>query len=162
MKNKLILFLALVIAFGSTTISNGQTKKKKSKNPALFTNAVYEGNDNVYNKNRLKEGEFYTPILQGTYPDPAITRKGDDYDMVCSSFAMLPGASMFHSKDLVNWTDLGGVFDNIEEFNPNNTGISEGVYVPGITYNPHDDTFYMIVTAFTGGMGNIVVKTKDP
>ena len=24
------------------------------------------------------------------------------------------------------------------------------------------DTFYMIVTAFAGGLGNIVVKTKDP
>src|SRR5690606_6824902 len=124
--------------------------------------AVYEGNDDVYNKNPLKEGEFYTPILQGTYPDPAITRKGDDYYMVCSSFAMFPGVPIFHSKDLVNWTDLGGVLDNIEEFNPHNTGISEGVYAPGITYNPHNDTFYMIVTAFTGGLGNIVVKTKDP
>src|SRR5690606_21914949 len=112
MKNKLILFLALVIAFGATTISNGQTKKKKSKNPALFTNAVYEGNDDVYYRSPLREGECCTCILQGTYPDPARTRQGDGYYVVCSSYAMFPGVPILHSKDLVSWTDLGGVLDN--------------------------------------------------
>ncbi|MBU3821412.1 glycoside hydrolase family 43 protein [Flavobacteriaceae bacterium XHP0103] len=160
-KTRLICF-CFTLAFLSFTGLNSQTLKKKSKNPALFTNAVYQGNDQVYKDFPLEAGEFYTPILQGCYPDPAITRKGDDYYMVCSSFAMFPGVPIFHSKDLVNWTDLGGVLDNIEEFNPHDTGISAGVYAPGITYNPHNDTFYMIVTAFTGGLGNIIVKSKDP
>ncbi|MFX0557240.1 glycoside hydrolase family 43 protein [Maribacter sp. CXY002] len=132
------------------------------KNTPIFTKVTYEGNDQVYNEYTLKEDEFFNPILQGCYPDPAITRKGDDYYMVCSSFAMFPGVPIFHSKDLVNWTDLGGVLDDITEFNPHDTGISQGVYAPGITYNPHNDTFYMIVTAFSGGLGNIIVKTKDP
>ncbi|MCX2679155.1 glycoside hydrolase family 43 protein [Galbibacter sp. EGI 63066] len=161
MKKIKILLLCLGVTLASSEV-NGQTKKGKSKNPALFINAVYEGNDDVYNKIPLNEGEFYTPILQGCYPDPAITRKGDDYYMVCSSFAMFPGVPIFHSKDLVNWTDLGGVLDDVTEFNPDDSGISEGVYAPGITYNPHNDTFYMIVTAFSGGLGNIIVKTKDP
>lgn len=141
---------------------NSQTKKNTSKNPAVFSKVVYQGDDDIYKKNPLKADEFYTPILQGCYPDPAITRKGDDYYMVCSSFAMFPGVPIFHSKDLVNWTDLGGVLNNVNEFNPHDTGISAGVYAPGITYNPHNDTFYMIVTAFSGGLGNIIVKTKDP
>lgn len=150
-----------MLAFTSFTTINGQTKAEL-KNAPVFTNATYQGNDRVYKDNPLKENEFYTPILQGCYPDPAITRKGDDYYMVCSSFAMFPGVPIFHSKDLVNWTDLGGVLNNIEEFNPHDTGISGGVYAPGITYNPNNDTFYMIVTAFSGGLGNIIVKTKDP
>ena len=134
----------------------------QKKNTPIFTKVIYEGNDEVYNKYTLEKDEFFNPILQGCYPDPAITRKGDDYYMVCSSFAMFPGVPIFHSKDLVNWTDLGGVLDDITEFNPHDTGISQGVYAPGITYNPHNDTFYMIVTAFSGGLGNIIVKTKDP
>lgn len=144
------------------TGANGQVQKNAHKNAALFTKVVYQGDDEIYKKNPLKADEFYTPILQGCYPDPAITKKGDDYYMVCSSFAMFPGVPIFHSKDLVNWTDLGGVLNNVNEFNPHDTGISQGVYAPGITYNPHNDTFYMIVTAFSGGLGNIIVKTKDP
>ena len=137
-------------------------KEKTAKNPPVFSNVVYQGDDQIYKNNPLKPDEFYSPILQGCYPDPAITRKGDDYYMVCSSFAMFPGVPIFHSKDLVNWTDLGGVLNNVSEFNPHDTGISQGVYAPGITYNPHNDTFYMIVTAFSGDIGNIIVKTKDP
>ncbi len=159
MKNKqfIVWCITLLLAF---TAVNAQSKK--DKNAPIFSNFVYEGKDQVYKDNPLKENEFYTPILQGCYPDPAITRKGDDYYMVCSSFAMFPGVPIFHSKDLVNWTDLGGILDDINEFNPHDTGISGGVYAPGITYNPHNDTFYMIVTAFSGGLGNIIVKTKDP
>jgi alpha-N-arabinofuranosidase len=155
-KTLLFLTLTLVSFFGA------ESQNKSKNNPAIFSNAVYKGNDQVYMDNPLKSDEFYTPILQGCYPDPAITRKGDDYYMVCSSFAMFPGVPVFHSKDLVNWTDLGGVLNDVTQFNPQDTGISQGVYAPGITYNPHNDTFYMIVTAFSGGLGNIIVKTKDP
>ena len=157
-KTQVLLFLSIVLL--SFTGANSQNKQKN--NPPLFSNFSYQGNDKVYTDNPLKSDEFYTPILQGCYPDPAITRKGDDYYMVCSSFAMFPGVPIFHSKDLVNWTDLGGVLNDVTQFDPHDTGISAGVYAPGITYNPHNDTFYMIVTAFSGGLNNIIVKTKDP
>ncbi|WP_318311761.1 glycoside hydrolase family 43 protein [Flagellimonas crocea] len=138
------------------------SKPIKASNKPLFTKVVYEGNDQIYLDNPLQDNEFYTPILQGCYPDPAITRKGDDYYLVCSSFAMFPGVPIFHSNDLVNWTQLGHVLDRTSQLDVHDTGISQGVYAPGITYNPHNDTFYMIVTAFAGGLGNIVVKSKDP
>lgn len=150
------------LCFFKGTAQNPIQKKKQTKQTAVFSTVSYVGDDQIYRDAPLKPDEFYTPILQGCYPDPAITKKGDDYYMVCSSFAMFPGVPIFHSKDLVNWTDLGGVLNNVSEFNPHDTGISEGVYAPGITYNPHNDTFYMIVTAFSGGLGNIIVKTKDP
>lgn len=152
-KKELLLTLLAIICFASGF---------SQKNEPIFSNFVYQGNDKVYKNNPLKPNEFYNPILQGCYPDPAITRKGDDYYMVCSSFAMFPGVPIFHSKDLVNWTDLGGVLNDVSQFNPHDTGISAGVYAPGITYNKNNDTFYMITTAFTGGLGNIIVKTKDP
>jgi len=159
MKIKSNFFSALI--FVALISFSGISQSKKAKAP-IFSEFTYQGNDQVYKDFSLAEDEFYSPILQGCYPDPAITHKGDDYYMVCSSFAMFPGVPIFHSKDLVNWTDLGGVLDDVSEFNPHDTGISGGVYAPGITYNPHNDTFYMIVTAFSGGLGNIIVKTKDP
>ena len=156
--------LAIILVFGSVNNSSAKQLLKKANvtNAPVFSNFEYSGNDQIYTDNPLKEDEFYNPILQGCYPDPAICRKGDDYYMVCSSLAMFPGVPIFHSKDLVNWTDLGGVLDNVSEFDPHDAGISDGIYAPGITYNPHNDIFYMIVTAFTGGLGNIIVKTKDP
>jgi len=157
-KTQVLLFLSIV----SFSFTGAESQNKSKNNSPLFSNFTYQGNDKNYANNPLNSDEFYTPILQGCYPDPAITRKGDDYYMVCSSFAMFPGVPVFHSKDLVNWTDLGGVLNDVTQFNPHDTGISQGVYAPGITYNPHNDTFYMIVTAFSGGLNNIIVKTKDP
>lgn len=128
----------------------------------LFTYFKYKGKDEVYQKNPLKANEFYTPILQGCYPDPSITRKGDDYYLVNSSFAFFPGVPIFHSKDLVNWKQIGHVLDRPLQLKVTNAGMSEGIYAPDISYNPHNETFYMITTQFAGGIGNMVVKTKDP
>lgn len=164
MRKGSILMLALIAIFGVTvSIASGQSKGKSIKKSApIFSQVVYKGDDQIYKDNPLGIDEFYNPILQGCYPDPAITRKGDDYYMVCSSFAMFPGVPIFHSKDLVNWKQIGHVLDRTSQLDVHDTGISAGVYAPGITYNPHNDTFYMITTAFAGGSGNIVVKTKDP
>ncbi len=151
---KIAAFLILSILFTTNMLA-------QSKGP-VFTSATYQGRDKVYMENPLGEDEFYNPILQGCYPDPAITKKGDDYYMVCSSFAMFPGVPIFHSNDLVNWTQIGHVLDRTSQLDVHNTPISAGVYAPGITYNPYNDTFYMITTAFAGGLGNIIVKTKDP
>jgi alpha-N-arabinofuranosidase len=159
-----ISMLTLLIAFYtfSAVSSTGDKAAKPSKNAPLFSNVVYQGDDQVYRDYPLEADEFYNPILQGCYPDPAITRKGDDFYLVCSTFAMFPGVPIFHSNDLVNWTQIGHVLDRTSQLDVHDTGISQGVYAPGITYNPHNDTFYMIVTAFAGGLGNIIVKTKDP
>lgn len=162
-KGKSILLLACAMLFSMTVFEgNAQSKRKSSNKGPVFSSVVYQGNDKVYKDYPLKSDEFYSPILQGCYPDPAITRKGDDYYMVVSSFAMFPGVPIFHSKDLVNWTQIGHVLDRTSQLDVHDTGISAGVYAPGIIYNPNNDTFYMITTAFAGGLGNFVVKTKDP
>ena len=164
LEGRQVVLLSAFMTLVSFAGFSGNIPKKgtQAKNAPVFSKVVYQGNDQVYNNHPLKAGEFYNPILQGCYPDPAITRKGEDYYLVCSSFAMFPGVPIFHSKDLVNWTQIGHVLDRVSQLNVHDTGISAGVYAPGITYNPHNDTFYMIVTAFAGGGGNIIVKTKDP
>jgi len=150
LKNKKMVMAAVaLLAFGSIS---AQT----------FSDFSYRGNDKIYTNNPLKEDEFYAPILQGCYPDPSITRKGDDYYLVNSSFSMFPGVPIFTSKDLVNWRQVGHVLDRPSQLKVEKSGVSQGIYAPDIKYNKHNDTFYMITTQIAGGIGNMVVKTKDP
>jgi len=150
LKNKKTLMAAVaLLAFGSIS---AQT----------FSDFSYRGNDKIYTNNPLKEDEFYSPILQGCYPDPSITRKGDDYYLVNSSFSMFPGVPIFTSKDLVNWKQVGHVLDRPSQLKVEKGGVSQGIYAPDIKYNKFNDTFYMITTQIAGGIGNMVVKTKDP
>lgn len=157
-KHSLFAITALI----SFSYAGAQTFKKISKNNPVFSQFTYKGNDNVYMENPLQPNEFYSPILQGCYPDPSITRKGKDYYLVNSSFAMVPGVPIFHSTDLVNWKQLGHVLDRPSQLKVEASGISAGIYAPQIIYNQYNDTFYMITTQIAGGIGNMVVKTKDP
>ena len=51
----------------------------------------------------LENGYYLNPILDGDYPDPAVFRENDDYYLCISTGNYLPGLTIFHSKDLVNW-----------------------------------------------------------
>lgn len=157
MKNVVFRMLALAVL----VVTNVSTGKSQQDLP-LFKRFTYKGDDQVYKSNPLAADEFYSPILQGCYPDPSITRKGDDYYLVCSSFAFFPGVPIFHSNDLVNWTQIGHVLDRTSQLRVETAGMAMGIFAPDILYNPHNETFYMITTQFAGGFGNIVVKTKDP
>ena len=64
--------------------------------------------------------------MQGCYPDPSITRKGDDYYLVNSSFAFFPGVPIFHSKDLVNWTQIGNVLERPTQLKVQDIEMSAG------------------------------------
>ena len=159
-KNLCLLSLIGLMTLNPLMEMNAQ--RKSATNNPIFTNYVYQGEDQVYENNPLKPDEFYNPILQGCYPDPSITRKGDDYYLVTSTFAMFPGVPIFHSKDLVNWTQIGHVLDRKSQLKVQDTGISAGIYAPSIKYNANNETFYMITTQFAGDINNMVVKTKDP
>ncbi|WP_454832436.1 family 43 glycosylhydrolase [Pseudoxanthomonas wuyuanensis] len=54
----------------------------------------------------LGDGYYRNPIVSGDHPDPTILKDGDDYYMTFSSFLSYPGAVIWHSKDLVNWTPI--------------------------------------------------------
>jgi alpha-N-arabinofuranosidase len=106
-----------------------------------------------------KEDTFQNPILPGFYPDPSITRVGDDYYMIHSSFSFFPGVPIFHSKDLVNWTQIGNVLDRPEQLDLDKLGASRGIFAPAISH--HEGTFYMVTTLIDNG-GNFVVTATDP
>lgn len=104
--------------------------------------------------NRVKN-----PILSGFYPDPSICRVGEDYYLVTSTFAYFPGVPIFHSKDLVNWKQIGNVLDRREQLRLTGARHSAGIYAPTIRY--HEGVFYLITTNVGNG-GNFIVTAKDP
>lgn len=131
-------------------------------NVALFDWFTYKGTDDFYQKNPLSgANSFYNPILPGWYSDPSICRAGDDYYLVTSTFCYYKGVPIFHSKDLVNWKQIGFVLDRPSQLkNFQGQNISGGIFAPAISYNPHNRTFYMIMTNVNAG--NFFVKTQNP
>jgi len=102
---------------------------------------------------------YTNPILSGFYPDPSICRAGDDYYIVNSSFAYFPGLPVFHSKDLVNWQQVGHALDRPEQLNLDGAGVSRGLFAPAISY--HKGVFYIVCTLIDK-LGNFVITSKDP
>jgi len=54
----------------------------------------------------LGDGSFRNPVVPGDHPYPTILKDGADYYMTFSSFQSCPGAVIWHSHDLVNWSPL--------------------------------------------------------
>lgn len=102
---------------------------------------------------------FRNPILAGFYPDPSICRAGDDFYIVNSSFAYYPGLPLFHSKDLLNWKQIGYAMDRPDQLNLDGAGVSRGLFAPSISY--HNGTFYIVCTEVSK-LGNFVITAKDP
>ncbi|MFI6876853.1 glycoside hydrolase family 43 protein [Streptomyces sp. NPDC050400] len=101
-----------------------------------------------------------TPVIPGFHPDPSVCRVGDDYYLACSSFEYVPGVPLFHSRDLVHWTQIGNVLDRPDQLRlPVDSPSSAGVYAP--TLRHHDGRFWLIVTVVGGG-GNLIVTATDP
>lgn len=120
-----------------------------------FSSFTYNGN----NATTPKPGEYLNPIIAGFYPDPSICRVGDDYYLANSAFNYFPGIPIWHSKDLVNWTQIGNVLDRPSQFAMRGGPVQGGTYAPTIRY--HDGTFYLVCT-LVGGIGNFYVTAKDP
>lgn len=125
--------------------------------PARFSRFTYDGRS----VERATPGpnQYRNPILSGYYPDPSVIRVGDDYYLALSSFAHYPGLPIFHSRDLVNWTQIANAIDRPEQLDFSGRRVSEAVFAPDISY--HDGTFYIVNTCVQC-RGNFVITAKDP
>ena len=111
-------------------------------------------------QNCYAQKKYYSnPILAGFYPDPSICKVGDDYYLVNSSFAYYPGLPLFHSKDLVNWKQIGYAMNRPGQLNLTGAGVSRGLFAPTIRY--YKGLFYIVCTLIDKG-GNFVITAKDP
>jgi len=123
---------------------------------AVFDRFLYEGQDAQPDPG---PGQYRNPILQGFYPDPSITRVGDDFYLVTSTFAWFPGIPVFHSRDLVTWRQIGNAIDRADQLDFGRLGLSRGVFAPAIEH--HRGTFYILNTCVDCG-GNFLITASDP
>ena len=116
-----------------------------------------------------KTVRYSNPIIHADWSDPDVCRVGDDYFMTASSFNQFPGLPILHSKDLVNWVQIGAALaDYAPAFRgsgvPGHGGgrarvqHGNGAWAPAIRY--HDGWFYI----FCGDpdRGIFMVRTQDP
>ena len=105
-----------------------------------------------------KDGTFRNPIIFADYSDPDVIRVGDDFYLIASSFNCVPGLPILHSKDLVNWTILGHVFQNypVQGFDVPQHG--NGVWAPSLRY--HNGEFYVYFGDPDNGI--FMSKAKNP
>ena len=118
----------------------------------------YTGRDAVFEQ-PLPPGHYRNPILAGFYPDPSITRAGDKFYLVSSTFAFFPGIPVFESDDLVHWKQIGNGIHRASQLNFAGLGVSRGVFAPTIEH--HDGLFYIFNTHVDAG-GNYVITARDP
>ncbi|HEU5130339.1 MAG TPA: family 43 glycosylhydrolase [Glycomyces sp.] len=101
------------------------------------------------------------PVVPGFYPDPTICRVGEDYYLAHSSFEYFPGAPIFHSRNLVSWTQIGNILDRREQFRRGDGRPSGGIY--GSTLRHHDGRFWFVTTNVgDAGSGQTIVTAEDP
>lgn len=156
------VFIWIILYVCSCNDKYNQKDFPTGNSVAFFDYFTYAGDDDYYKNNPLPDKtHFYNPILPGWYSDPSICTDGENYFLVTSTFTYFPGVPLFHSKDLVNWKQIGHVLDRPSQLdNFQGQGVSGGIFAPAISYNPHNQTYYMITTNV--GAGNFFVKTKDP
>ena len=121
--HKFKLILALLAILSLTSETESQTSRQPVWSP-----------DNG-------DGTYRNPVIYADYSDPDVTRVGDDYYMVSSSFSHFPGLPILHSKDLVNWKIIGHAVQNypVSEFDMPQHGMA--IWAPSIRF--HDNKFYI-------------------
>lgn len=126
--------------------------------PVSFEWFEYTGHDKAFEA-PLPAGHYRNPILAGFYPDPSVTRVGNKFYLVNSTFAYFPGIPVFESDDLVHWKQIGHAIDRPSQLDFDGLGMSRGVFAPTIDY--HNGTFYIFNTAVDSG-GNFYLTAKNP
>jgi alpha-N-arabinofuranosidase len=104
-------------------------------------------------------GHYRNPVMPGYFPDPSVTRVGDKFYLVNSTFAHWPGIPIHESTDLVHWKLIGYALNDPAKVKFDGLDISRGVFAPAIEY--HDGTYYVINTLVDAG-GNFFVTSKNP
>jgi len=109
---------------------------------------------------------YQNPIIPGFFPDPSIVRVGGDYFLVNSTFQYFPAIIISHSRDLVNWTQIGHVFEDDRELDLSGFFDGCGIWAPDISY--HNGEFYIFYCLVQLKMdrsvnvrGNYMVKSKS-
>jgi Beta-xylosidase len=109
---------------------------------------------------------YTNPVIPGFFPDPSTIRVGNDYYTVNSTFEYFPGIVISHSKDLVNWHQIGHVFSKSEDLNLTKFFNGMGIWAPDISY--YKGEFYIFYCTVQlskdrsiNVRGNYMTKSKN-
>jgi len=101
------------------------------------------------------------PIIPGFHPDPTICRVGEDYYIAVSSFEWFPAVPIFHSRDLIRWTQIGNVLDRVSQLDLRGALDSGGIFAP--TLRHHNGRFWLVTTDHARmTRGQLIVSAEDP
>lgn len=151
--------VALILTGAICGGAMAQSNDEAAGGTAVFDNFIYRGGDPAHDRLQPDRDQYLNPILLGFYPDPSITRVGEDYYLVTSTFSYFPGIPVFHSRDLVNWTQIGNAIDRPGQLDFGDLGLSRGVFAPTIEHR--DGVFYILNTCVDCG-GNFLITASDP
>lgn len=98
---------------------------------------------------------YQNPVIGGDFADPTIIRVGDTYYASGTSSEWAPHYPIYTSKDLVNWEQIGHVFEKMPEWT------SGSFWAPELYH--YKGTFYVYYTARrkADGVSVIAVATTD-
>lgn len=106
---------------------------------------------------------FYNnPIIHEDYSDPDAIAVGDDFYMVASSFAHVPGLPLLHSTDLVHWKLIHYILPELQflegssDYDQPRHG--EGVWAPSLRYQ--NGRFWVFFS--TPDEGIFMCSAKEP
>ena len=96
------------------------------------------------------DGTYTNPILFADYPDSEVIRVGDDFYYQSSSFHLVPGNPVMHSRDLVNWEPAGFSIPDYKILEDprydldgeHGNAYGAGSWAPSLRY--HDGMFYSV------------------
>ena len=96
------------------------------------------------------DGTYTNPILFADYPDSEVIRVGDDFYYQSSSFHLVPGNPVMHSRDLVNWEPAGFSIPDYKILDDprydldgeHGNAYGAGSWAPSLRY--HDGMFYSV------------------
>ncbi|MDQ8736495.1 glycoside hydrolase family 43 protein [Paenibacillus sp. LHD-38] len=110
--------------------------------------------------------KYVNPVISGFHPDPSICRVNEDYYLVTSSFGYFPGVPIFHSRDLINWNQIGHCLTRESQLKLTEgkqhkfTAVGfTGIFAPTLRY--HEGKFYMITTNVAVAK-NFIVSADKP
>jgi xylan 1,4-beta-xylosidase len=100
------------------------------------------------------EVTYENPVIPGDYPDPSVVRVGNDYYATATTSEWAPLFPILHSRDLVNWTNTGAVFQKRPDWATGNFWAPEIAHFKG-TY------FIYYVGRKKNGLLSIAVATAQ-
>ncbi|HEY3388891.1 MAG TPA: glycoside hydrolase family 43 protein, partial [Prolixibacteraceae bacterium] len=84
-------------------------------------------------------GNYRNPVIPGDFPDPTVIRIGKMYYAAGTTSDFAPNYPLYESTDLVNWKQIGSVFNELPSWASDSFWAPELYYING--------TFYVYYTA---------------